>query len=314
MYSNELSSFLHDVVVGLSQDQKTIPSKYFYDRIGSEIFQEISKLEEYYLPNCELEILQRQSANIAGSLEGDEIDVVELGCGDGSKTLVLLAGLLKAGKKLAYYPLDICPEILGVNQSNIRRELPDLVTEPIAGDFFASLEFLRGLPRKKLVLFLGSNLGNYTDLEAQKLFSQLNARLNSGDKLLLGLDLVKDPEMIRRAYDDRHGVTRRFNLNLLRRINRELGANFNLDGFEHLAVYDQDRKAALSFLVCTKGQEVSLPSGELFAFKPQERIHTEISRKYTLDDIYVLSKATGFKAPVHFVDSREYYTVSMLSK
>lgn len=307
------TQFLKDVVAGLSSVSKRLPSKYFYDEEGSRLFQEICALTEYYLPGCEREILENQSQAICGYIEDERVSVVELGAGDGNKTRVLLENIFTRNKLPCYYPVDICEDILKENENLMRRMLPELEVRSIVGDFLNSLQCIEQIQGRRFVLFLGSNIGNYDDGEAIKLLSNVRKSLRPGDLFLLGADLVKDPRAIVAAYDDSSGVTQRFNLNLLRRINRELGANFNLAEFSHYASYDPIRKEAASFLVSMRDQAVSLSTGEEFHFHEHETIHTEISRKYLRSDLERIASEAGFAIQSHFTDTKQQYVVSLFS-
>ncbi|WP_373495936.1 L-histidine N(alpha)-methyltransferase, partial [Aquiflexum sp.] len=254
--------------------QKHLPSKYFYDEKGSRIFQEIMHMEEYYLPRCELEILNEKSRQIANEIYHKEFDIIELGAGDGSKTLIFLEEVLKSDKKPTYIPMDISSDILEVNRRYIKAKLPELIVEPVAGDYLYTLKSLALNSKPRLVMFMGSNIGNFPGEKALEFIRLVNAYLNLGDYFLMGVDLKKNPQVIRDAYNDKGGVTRRFNLNLLERINRELGADFNIQAFEHYGVYNPLDGAALSFLVSMQEQDVHI-ADHTFHFDKYETIHTE---------------------------------------
>lgn len=306
-------SFINDVLWGLSDPQKHVPSKYFYDEKGSRIFQEIMHMDEYYLPQCELEILNGQSRQIANEIFHEEFDIIELGAGDGSKTLIFLAEVLKTGKKITYIPMDISSEILEVNMLNTKEKLPELVVELLAGDYFYTLKTLTSNPKPRLVMFMGGNIGNFPGEKAIEFIRFVNDYLNAGDYFLIGVDLKKNPHVIRAAYNDKGGVTKRFNLNLLERINRELGADFNLQAFEHYGVYNPLDGAALSFLVSMQEQDVHI-TDHTFHFDQYETIHTEVSQKYSIKDLDQLALKTGFSWHQHFIDSMGYYSLSLFKK
>jgi L-histidine Nalpha-methyltransferase len=306
-------SYINDVIWGLSDPQKHLPSKYFYDEKGSRIFQEIMQMEEYYLPGCEMEILNKQSQKIASEICHGEFDVIELGAGDGSKTLIFLEAVLRADKNITYFPMDISSDILEVNQKHMKEKLPDLVVKPLAGDYFNTIKTLASKSGPRLVMFMGSNIGNFPGEKAIEFIRFVNDYLNPGDYFLMGVDLKKNPHVIRAAYNDKGGVTKRFNLNLLERINRELGGDFNLQAFEHYGVYNPLGGAALSFLVSMQEQDVHI-ANHTFHFDQYETIHTEVSQKYSLKDLDQLATKTGFIWDRHFTDSLGYYSLSLFRK
>ncbi len=308
----DLDQFATDVLIGLRQPIKRLPSKYFYDEAGDKIFQEIMGLEEYYLPRCELEILCEKTSELASFLPEGSLDIVELGAGDGTKTVRFLENLVALGRSLNYYPLDISPEILQTNKSHLFEVAPNIPVHPITGDYFKTLPILQ-TTHHRVLLFLGSNIGNYPNEKAVELLQFLYGHMSADDVLLLAVDLRKHPRVILNAYNDAKGVTRHFNLNLLTRINRELGADFQVEHFDHYPVYDPVTGIAASYLVCQRAQEVSL-LGEKFLFKTNELIHTEVSQKYSLSEIEVMTGESGFRDVHHFTDNQDYYSVSVLLK
>lgn len=279
-----LEQFKQDVRFGLSQTPKQIPSKYFYDKRGDELFVQIMKMPEYYLTRAEMEIFQQQSRDIISSFEiqkGEEIEVVELGAGDGTKTIHLLFELIRARVTFKYIPIDISANALTGLEHRMKEEIPELAINSLHGDYFQMLSDLKKSPNRKIILFLGSNIGNMPDEQAKSFIASLSRNLNKGDKIVLGVDLIKEKEVVLPAYNDPAGITRDFNLNLLERINRELSADFDLNSFVHDPEYHESEGIAKSFLKSTKKQVVEIKSiGEQFLFEENERIHTEISRKY----------------------------------
>lgn len=308
----DLDQFAIDVLSGLKQPLKRLPSKYFYDETGDKIFQEIMGLEEYYLPRCELEILQERTSDLAAFLPEGPLAIVELGAGDGTKTVRFLEDLVGLGLALQYYPLDISPEVLQTNKSHLVDVVPGIPVHPVAGDYFKTLPTLQ-TTHHRVLLFLGSNIGNYPNEKAIQLLQFLHRHMSTDDVLLVGFDLRKHPKTILDAYNDAQGVTRRFNLNLLTRINRELGADFQLEHFDHYPVYDPISGIAASYLVCQNAQEVSL-LGETFLFRTNELIHTEVSQKYSLAEIDTMAGKSGFREAHHFTDKRDYFSVSVFLK
>ena len=305
-------AFLKDTINGLSSTPKTLSSRYFYDAIGDGIFQEIMQMEEYYLPACELEIIQHKTSKIAEELTSKKIDVIELGAGDGSKTVHLLKGLIGAGKEITYIPLDISSNVLKINKLHIEKQLPELQVEPIAGDYFETMKALKGRRNAKLILFMGSNIGNFKDENAVEFLKLVKSYMTDGDALLLGVDLKKNPKTILAAYNDEAGITKRFNLNLLARMNRELGADFIVENFDHYAFYDPASGTSYSYIVSLKNQTVEIADASI-VFEKNECIHTEVSQKYNLADLENLSQQAGFGKFTPFLDSKAWFCLGLMS-
>lgn len=302
--------FERDILKGLNSQPKQLSSKYFYDEKGSEIFQEIMQMKSYYLPSCETEILTEKSQEIISLLPNTTYDVVELGAGDGTKTAIFLDALLKSEKKVNYLPLDISPEILQVNQKLLIKKFPELNIVPIAGDYFETLEKIKPRKNLKIVLFLGSNIGNYEGEKAVEFLQFVRQYLGEGDLFLLGADLKKHPQTILKAYDDPEGITKRFNLNLLHRINRELEGNFIPENFDHYASYDPLSGTTKSFLISKVKQNVQV-TAKAITFEINEPVHMEISQKYNLSDLVQLREKAGFETDHHFTDSKGYFSISL---
>lgn len=286
---------------------------YFYDERGDDLFQQIMQLEEYYLTNSELEIFKKYRQDILDIIGTSKFfRIVELGAGDGSKTRVLLDHFLAERAQFAYSPVDISPNVLEILENNLQSALPDLKVDSLAGDYFKvlkDLQFKEG--EKKIVFFLGSNIGNYLDERTINFLTSVRENLHIGDQMLIGVDLKKDPKTILKAYNDSQGITREFNLNLLRRINSELGASFDLSLFRHNPVYDPMTGECRSYLVSLEDQIVEIDGlGQAFSFKKWETIFMEVSKKYSKDELRDLAEATGFKVIKNFDDSRSYFTDS----
>lgn len=304
------TAFEKDVVDGLNASPKKLFSKYFYDDKGSALFQQIMQLPEYYLPACETEILTEKSGRLIDKLPRKNYEVVELGAGDGTKTALFLESLIRGGKTVRYLPLDISPDILEFNRDYMRKRIPGLPVEPIPGDYFHTLETIKTRKTPKIILFLGSNIGNFEGKKALEFITFVKKYLNEGDHFLLGVDLKKNPRTILAAYDDAAGITKKFNLNLLERINRELAANFILANFDHYASYNPVSGATNSYLISKKAQQV-LVAGNLVYFGAFEPIHMEVSQKYSLDDLETIREQAGFHSVQHFTDSRSYFSISL---
>ncbi|RYD99154.1 MAG: L-histidine N(alpha)-methyltransferase [Sphingobacteriales bacterium] len=303
-------TFLSDVLEGLSHPkQKTLPSKYFYDDKGSELFRSIMALPEYYLTRAEMDIFQNKTIELITTLALEktiDYNLVELGPGDGTKTIHLLKELLQQGYSYDYLPIDISQHALDGLVSMLAKEVPSLTVKPLQGDYFVKLSKIMSYRRPKIVLVLGSNIGNLSDNEAAAFIEQLSANLNPGDKILLGVDLIKPKEIVLPAYSDAQGVTAAFNLNLLDRINRELAGDFDHSQFEHKAEYEAAEGVARSYLVSKTAQTVTI-CGQSFYFDQGESIHMEISRKYNDAVINEILKNTGINILTRIMDSRQLF-------
>ncbi|MEO6346696.1 MAG: L-histidine N(alpha)-methyltransferase [Aquaticitalea sp.] len=309
-------TFAKDVIKGLTAEQKHLSSKYFYDDIGSRIFQEIMKMPEYYLTDSEFEILSLQIKQIYQTLEFSEpFNIIELGSGDGFKTFKLLEYLLNNGIDFVYVPIDISQEAIDMLTKNLKERLPNLNIKPKVGDYFEILKNEKKGTTQSLLLFLGSNIGNYSDREAVALLKLINQNMNKGDKLLIGIDLQKNPLTIRQAYFDPNGITKRFNVNLLIRINREFDGDFKIDDFDFYCQYDAISGEVKSYLVSLKKQAVHLKKLKtVIEFEQNELIWTELSKKYSLDQIEALAVQAGYKINHHFMDCKHYFTDSLWEK
>lgn len=303
-------SFATDVIQGLSARPRSLPSKYFYDERGDALFQAIMGMPEYYLTDCEREIFQACGPDLLTALGNRPFDLVELGAGDGSKTQYLIEAFLAAGANFNYRPIDISSHAIDLLGGLIKRRWPKLPFLPIHDDYFSALDRLgrSSAEHGRLVLFPGANIGNFTPIQAADFLRHLHGFLNSGDLLLIGFDLRKDPDVILAAYNDPAGHTAAFNLNLLRRVNEELGANFNLDAWRHWETYDPASGAARSYLVARGAQTVRIPDAEApFAFEDAEAIAVEVSQKYSRGEIAQLATATGFLNEAGFEDGRGWF-------
>ncbi len=311
----QIETFAADVLRGLSGAPKTLSSKYFYDDEGSQLFQEIMNLPDYYLSRAELEIFQSQTTEIFAAFteENETFDLIELGAGDGTKTAVLIDCFLRQKTEFTYTPIDISQEAVDELTEKFKLEFPRLSIRAKRGDYFRILETLKTASDKpKIILFLGSNVGNFSREQAVDFFRNLRAVLNETDLLFVGFDLQKDPRVISKAYDDAQNITAAFNLNLLARINRELGADFDLNKFSHYAVYQPLECAARSFLISRQSQTVEIKAlNKSFEFVAWEAIFMEISQKYNLEMIEDLARASGFQTARNFFDSQNYFVDSL---
>jgi dimethylhistidine N-methyltransferase len=308
-----LEPVLAQAVQGLSAARKWLPSALFYDDAGTALFQRITELPEYYLTRVEQALLAERADDLAALLapSAAPLALVELGSGDGSKTAVLAGALLRRHVPLAFFPIDTAQLALEQLVARFARALPAVHVQPVHGDYFAHWPTVPP-DHAQAVLMLGSNLGNYNTPEAIGLLAAVRARMRPGGRLVLGLDLKKDPQVIREAYDDRAGVTAAFNLNLLARLNRELGMDFDLAHFRHDPSYSPLDGAARSFLVSTRRQVVhSAVLGRSFTFDAGEMIYTEQSQKYDADLIAQLAAGSGFAVVDEINDARRWYALSV---
>jgi dimethylhistidine N-methyltransferase len=297
------------VLDGLRRPAKELPCKYFYDELGSRLFDRICELDEYYLTRTELAILDH--APEMADLLGPGCLLVEFGSGSGLKTRRLLDHLPEPA---AYVPVDLAREHLLQSAAELRARYPGLEVLPLCADF--SDDFVLPTPRRpaarRAVYFPGSTIGNFGPVAARRLLRRIARLCGPGGGLLLGTDLQKDPAVLEAAYDDREGVTRDFNLNLLRRINRELGADFDLDAFRHVALYNRRRGRIEMHLVSRRDQVVHL-AGTVISFAEGESVRTECSYKYDLDQFRAQAAAAGLDVARVWTDERRRFAVQYLT-
>ncbi|WP_017931822.1 L-histidine N(alpha)-methyltransferase [Robiginitomaculum antarcticum] len=303
--------FANDVAAGLGATPKTLPSKYFYDALGDKLFIKIMDLPEYYLTRAEMEIFTQQTHELIAALGQNptlHFELVELGAGDGQKTLHLLEGLLAAGYDFTYVPVDISSHVLTQLEARLLRHLPQMHIAPKIGDYFEQLNILYETETPRVVLYLGSNLGNLTDDKSAIFLEELSDCFKPGDRLILGVDQIKSADIILPAYNDAGGVTAAFNINLLARINRELGGEFDLTSFRHVPEYSEKTGIAASYLMSLREQCIRIEAlDQSFNFAKGERIHTEISRKYNLDIVDSIIGNTQFQIIKVLRDSQNYF-------
>lgn len=305
-----MDQFAREVEQGLSAQPKYLSSKYFYDKTGDKLFQEIMKLEEYYLTRSEFEILNRYKEELLDYFAiGDEsFHLIEFGAGDGLKTKVLLSHFLEDNAEFKYSPIDISENALKNLMEDLSDTYPDLDGDPIHNDYFSALHEIKKFSTRKVVMFLGSNIGNFRPNVAESFLQNIKGELNAGDYVLIGFDLKKDPDLILKAYNDSQGVTKEFNLNLLRRINRELSANFDIEGFDHDPSYDSNTGTAESHIVSLADQKVTIDAlNREFSFSKGERIFTEVSQKYSIEEIEAFAQKAGFQVLENFYDSKSLF-------
>lgn len=300
------------VLGSLGDRPRQLSSTYLYDAEGSRLFQRIMDLPEYYLTRVEREILEGHGASIASGFAGQRVVVVDLGAGDGSKTAILLSALLRECDEVRYAAVDVSAAALRQLQASHERRFPRIAFSAHLGDYASGLCAVQeAFPNhQKLGLFLGSNIGNLLPERATALLATWRRQLTASDYLMVGFDLVKDPRLLQAAYDDAQGVTAAFNLNLLNRLNRELGANFDLSGFAHHACFSPRERRMESYLVSRREQVVEL-AGESIVFEPWEAIRTEVSHKYREADVLAFAKSTGFSLAGSYYDSQRWFVDSL---
>ncbi len=300
---------------GFSKSPKSISSMFLYDAEGDRLFQEIMKMPEYYLTRCEEEIFHMQKEVILKEMRAfdEPFNLLEFGAGDGSKTKILLRYLLENGANFTYYPVDISGHILEELACSLNEEMPALKVHPLHFEYFEAIRQTTNLNhRRNITLFLGSNMGNFTKEQAVDFYRNFAHESKSGDLLFVGIDRRKNPDIISKAYDDPQGITAAFNLNLLRRMNRELGAGFDLEAFRHYTFYEPVSGEVRSYLVSLRNQQIHFEVLETqFFFAKNELIHTEISKKYSPEEIAWLANEAGYKVLRHFTDSRQYFLDSL---
>lgn len=311
-------TFATDIQNGLLAPLKHLPSKYFYDEKGDKLFQRIMELPEYYLTRTEFWILEKYKIDILQPFidRNQTFNLIELGAGNGYKTKILIEYLYRNDISFTYYPNDISGSVLEELKKSFKEEFPKLEIIPLKGTYRSTLSAQNwNTKNPNLMLFLGSNYGNFLEKDSLDLMDYISNALNPDDGLLIGFDLKKDPQLILDAYNDSKGVTREFNLNLLHRINRELDANFNVDLFKHWPVYNPDTGECKSYLVSLEEQEVNIGAlNKTFSFKKAEPVYTEVSRKFSLQDIHHLGSVKGFKVLANFMDNQAYFSDSLYIK
>ncbi len=299
-----------EVIASLSASQKYLSPKYFYDQAGSRLFDRICELPEYYLTRTELAIMTESLPEMA-ELIGPRASVIEFGSGSSTKIRMLLDNL---SQPAAYVPVDISSGYLQSMANELALDYPHIAVRPVVADFTQPFELPRFStpPERNLIFFPGSTIGNLEDANASALLMVMRAEAKPGGALLIGVDLVKDPETIYAAYNDSQGLTAEFNLNVLRHLNRKFGANFVLKNFQHEAIYDEARNRIEMRLISLRSQAVTLAETPL-RFEQDEYIITEYSHKYSLDGFAALARAAGFEVERAWLDDKNYFSVQYLT-
>ena len=316
------NEFAKDVQKGLGDKQKHLSPKFFYDKIGSKLFEEICNQPEYYLNRIESQILTTSVGEIMNTLKEKEISVIELGNGNSLKTRILLKPFLANLKKVCYFPIDVSLKMLKKSMKDLSTEYKDLEIFGTCSDYVSGLrkvnDFMKmknKIPRKKLLIFLGSSIGNFDPEQAKNFLHTLRKYMRKEDLFLIGIDLEKEKSILDKAYNDRMGVTAKFNLNVLARINRELEGEFKLASFEHKSFYNKQKHRIEMHIESEVDQEVKVGSIEKsFRFKKGETIHTENSYKYSQNTLNVLVKKAGLKVIRKFTDPKKQYALVLLKK
>ena len=305
--ASQTDRFLSDVLEGLAKPQKTLPCQYFYDEAGSNLFEQITELPEYYPTRTEIGILNTHADAIAAAL-GSRALLVEYGAGASTKTRILLDALQDPA---GYVPIDVSEDFLLQTAETLKAEYPALSVHPIAADFMVELGLPNDIDGTPVGFFPGSTIGNLDDDEIDQFLRAARRLLGPGSKFVIGLDLRKSPDILIPAYDDAQGVTAAFNLNLLKRINHDLGADFDLESFAHQAIWNDEASRIEMHLRSLKAQSVQIGSS-VIEFEDGETIHTENSRKFDLTKFVTLLRATGWSLSKDWRDERGYFAVLML--
>jgi len=306
-----ISPIAEEVEQGFSSQPKRLPPKLFYDAEGSRLFEQITETPEYYPTRTERCIFQHFVPEMAAQA-GSNLTLVELGAGSARKTRLLIEAILRRQLRLDFYPIDVSQAALGGRVALQNRNFPHLNVEPILADYSRELPPLKDLPGRKLVLFLGSTIGNFEPDAARAFLARLGESLSPGDALLVGFDMRKDAAILHAAYNDRQGVTASFNKNILARINRELGGQFDLDAFSHVAFWNRRMSRIEMHLESRKEQDVAIQDlGRAFHFSRRERIHTENSYKFTKARIAALLRRSGLHLEKTWTDPQGWFSEAL---
>jgi len=307
-------TFAEEISSSLNRDFKFITPKFFYDKKGSDLFEKICALPEYYPTRTEIVILKNLQTELPSFID-DSFRLVELGSGASVKTRLLLDIFTKMQQTTEYFPIDIS-EILTESSEQLLQDYDNLRITGIIDTYEGGLEFLKNYDNKNnLILFLGSSFGNFSPADGKIFLEKINSTMKSGDLFLIGLDLVKDSQILESAYDDAQGVTAEFNLNVLSRINDELDADFNLNNFSHYSTYNKEDQRIEMYLKSLVNQSVIISKSNLsLNLEKNELIHTEYSHKYTLEQIKILLESTGFKINHTWLDENTHFSLTLVSK
>jgi len=307
-------TFAQELSISIRQKQKAINPKFFYDQKGSQLFEKICVLPEYYLTRTEISILKQIDGKLQSYLDGN-FRLVELGSGSSQKTRLLIDMLTRLQKHVEYFPIDIS-KILKTSSIALQSDYKKLHITGIIDNYENGLEFVKNYDgMKNLIIFLGSSFGNFDPENGIKFLQKINSSMKKGDLFLVGLDLVKDKDVLCQAYNDSQGITAQFNLNVLSRINSELGGNFDTSKFVHHVVYNENQNKIELYLRSLSKQTVEIPNADLMLeIDEDELIHTENSHKYTISQIKQMFTITGYQIKDMWNDDNRYYSLVLLSK
>ena len=307
--NGKTQSFAEEISSSLSQDRKSLHPKFFYDKKGSQLFEKICSLPEYYLARTEIKILKKLGKDLKNHLESN-VRLVELGSGSSKKTRLILDVLSSIQDRVEYFPIDIS-DIIKKSSKELHQLYSNLQITGIIDTYENALEFISHYDDKQnLIAFLGSSFGNFEQDEGIQFLHKVNSVMKKNDLFLIGLDLVKEKSILEKAYDDSQGITAQFNLNVLERINGELDANFDLKNFSHLALYNDKKQRIEMYLHSTKKQTVQITKTNLsLQLEKGELIHTENSHKYTIPQIQDMLEKTGFKIKQIWQDDKNHYAM-----
>jgi L-histidine N-alpha-methyltransferase len=307
------SEIADDVLTGLCDHPKWLSAKLFYDAEGSRLFGEITRLPEYYLTRTEAQILAHNADEVVRRVDGEHLNIVELGAGSATKTTLILDAVLRMQGAVEYFPIDVSQTALDEAKARLEAEMPRVNVRPLHLDYDSGMHEVQRIFGRKLVLFIGSSIGNFEPMEASDILAKLRTNLDPGDTVLLGTDMRKSSDVLIPAYDDAQGITAAFNKNILVRINRELGANFDLDQFAHKIVWNSELSRIEMHLESLRAQTVTIADlDRRFRFQKGETIHTENSYKFTDDMIDSIVTNAGFTREQTWSDEKRWFTVHLL--
>ena len=309
-----INNFSDDVKKGLTSEFKYLPFVYFYDHIGSQLFEKICEVPEYYLTRTETDILEANANDIASKFTEKTV-LVELGSGSSVKTRILIEAFLERQSLAHYIPIDVSHQMLEESSCSLLEKYPDLEINAIVAKYNEGIDQLNiQTDQQNLITWLGSSIGNFDKSEVTTLLQHIQGIMLPNDRFLIGIDLQKDKTILENAYNDAQGVTAEFNLNLLTHVNRELGGNFNLEDFDHQAIYNEEIGRIEMYLVSNLDQKVFISELDLeVSFKENETIHTENSFKYSLDGIDMLAEETGLYVEQQWFDSERLFSLNLFA-
>ncbi len=314
------NDFAIEISKGLEAKMKYVSPKYFYDQVGSDLFEKISAQPEYYLTRTESSILEKYNDDIYELCGRRDLSIVELGSGSSSKTRILLDKFLSEGARIFYFPIDVSESMLNDSINSLFARYKNLRIVGVCSEFSNGAKRVNDfisthaeIPVRKLLLFLGSSIGNFEPLQVKNFLTELAGQMNIGDTMLIGFDLQKEKTYLERAYNDEAGITAKFNLNILARINRELSGEFELSQFKHEAFYNMDKNRIEMHLTSLCDQSIAIRElGKQFTFRKGERIHTENSYKFSIDQINSLATQSGLTVLKNYIDDDNLYCLTHL--